>query len=183
MTYVTRTKTRTTTAPGHRSLGMGGRGGDRGSVTLELAILGPALLVLLSLVIAAGRIAVSGGAIEAAARDAARQASIARDPATARDLARAAATDTLTRQGLDCAPLTVRLDTAGFTAPVGAGAQVSAQVTCVVTLADLAVPGLPGTKTLRAEFASPLDSYRERSLGFSNSEGLLLVNPSGGAAR
>ena len=56
----------------------------------------------------------------------------------------------------------MRVDTAGFTAPVGAPAQVTARVSCVVALADLAVPGLPGTKTLRASFASPLDSYRER---------------------
>jgi Flp pilus assembly protein TadG len=135
---------------------------DRGSVTLELAILGPALLLLLGLVIAAGRIAVSGGAIEAAARDAARQASISRDPATATAGARAAALDTLAEQGLRCTSLTVRLDTAAFTAPVGAPAQVTARVSCVVALTDLAVPGLPGTKTLQASFASPLDSYRER---------------------
>jgi Flp pilus assembly protein TadG len=135
---------------------------DRGSASLELAILGPALLLLLGLVIAAGRIAVSGGAIEAAARDAARQASIARDPAAAATSARAAALDTLAEQDLRCATLMVRVDTAGFTAPVGASAQVTARVSCVVALADLAVPGLPGTKTLQASFASPLDSYRER---------------------
>ena len=135
---------------------------DPGSVTLELAILGPALLLLLGLVIAAGRIAVTGGAIEAAARDAARQASISRDPATAAAAARAAALDTLAEQDLRCTSLTVSVDTAAFASPVGAPAQVIARVSCVVALTDLAVPGLPGTKTLRASFASPLDSYRER---------------------
>jgi Flp pilus assembly protein TadG len=135
---------------------------QRGSVTLELAILGPALLALLALVIAAGRITTTGGAIEAAARDAARQASIARDPATAETSARAAATDTLSQQNLHCAALTVRVDTTGFATPIGTPAQVTARVTCVVALADLAVPGMPGSKTLRAQFASPLDRYRER---------------------
>ena len=135
---------------------------DQGSLTLELAILGPALLLLLGLVIAAGRIAVSGGAIEAAARDAARQASISRGPDAATAGARAAALDTLAEQDLRCVTMTVRVDTAAFTAPVGAPAQVTARVSCVVALTDLAVPGLPGTKTLRASFASPLDSYRER---------------------
>lgn len=135
---------------------------ERGSVTLELAILGPALLVLLGLVVAAGRVVVAGGAIEAAARDAARQASLARDPAAAAANARAAALDTLAAQDLRCAAVTVRVDTAGFAAPVGAPAEVTARVACAVTLADLAVPGLPGTRTLRAEFASPLDRYRER---------------------
>lgn len=135
---------------------------DRGSVTLELAILGPALLVLLGLVIAAGRITFSAGAIEAAARDAARQASIARDPATATEGARAAALDTLAEQDLRCTSVTVRVDTAGFNAPVGSPAQVTARVSCVIALSGLGVPGLPGTKTLRGSFASPLDSYRER---------------------
>jgi Flp pilus assembly protein TadG len=148
------------------SIGAGGTGRattpDRGSASLELAILGPALLLLLGLVIAAGRIAVSGGAIEAAARDAARQASIARDAASATTSARAAAVDTLADQDLQCTSLTVQVDTGGFAAPLGTPAQVTARVSCVVALADLAVPGLPGTKTLHASFASPLDSYRER---------------------
>ncbi len=135
---------------------------DRGSATLELAILAPVLLVLLALVIAAGRIATSAGAIEAAARDAAREASLARDATTAQHRARSAATGTLSRQGLNCAALTVTLDTAGFAAPVGTSAEVNARVTCVVTLSDLGVPALPGSKTLRAQFASPLDRYRER---------------------
>ena len=85
--------------------------GQRGSVTLEVAILGPALLLLLGLVIVVGRISLSGGAIEAAARDAARQASIARDPTAATRDARSAAADTLTHQGLRCASLTVSVDT------------------------------------------------------------------------
>jgi len=41
-------------------------------------------------------------------------------------------------------------------------AHVSASVTCVVRLSDLLVPGLPGSKTLRASFTSPLDPYRSR---------------------
>src|SRR5437868_14568837 len=57
---------------------------DRGSVTLELTIFAPALIIMLLFVVAAGRIAQAHQAVEAAARDAARQASIARDPSTAR---------------------------------------------------------------------------------------------------
>jgi Flp pilus assembly protein TadG len=135
---------------------------ERGSISLEVAILGPVLLLLLGLAVAAGRITVSGGAVEAAARDAAREASIARDASTAGAAARAAALDSLARQGLRCAGLAVTIDTSGFRTPVGQPAQVSAVVTCAVTLSDLAVPGLPGTKTLRGQFTSPLDRYRER---------------------
>jgi hypothetical protein len=61
----------------------GRRGGPAaGSVTLE-ATTALGLLVLLGLAIVGGRIAVAGGAVEEAARDAARQASIARDAGAA----------------------------------------------------------------------------------------------------
>ena len=41
-------------------------------------------------------------------------------------------------------------------------ASVTATVTCVVNLSDVAVPGLPGTRTITATMSSPLDTYRER---------------------
>ena len=40
---------------------------------------------------------------------------------------------------------------------------VTATVTCPVRLADLAVPGLPGTRTVRHTAVSSLDTFRERS--------------------
>jgi Flp pilus assembly protein TadG len=135
---------------------------DRGSVSLELAILGPVLLVLLGLAIAAGRISIAGSAVEAAARDAAREASIARDPAAASATARSAALDSLNRQNLHCTDLAVTVDTRGFSRPVGQPAQVTAEVRCSVSLRDLAVPGLPGSKALKASSVSPLDNFRTR---------------------
>jgi hypothetical protein len=50
---------------------------------------------------------------------------------------------------------TVTVDTAGFAAPVGTPATVTATVRCVVNLADLAVPGVPGTRTVTATATSP----------------------------
>jgi hypothetical protein len=50
----------------------------------------------------------------------------------------------------------------GFQAQVGQPAAVSATVTCVVSLAQIIVPGLPGSKTIQETFTSPLDPYRER---------------------
>ena len=99
--------------------------------------------------------------MQAAARDAARQASIARTPAEAHAAALASATFALRQDSLDCRPA-VTVNTAGFGVPVGQPAHVSASVTCVVRLSDLLVPGLPGSKTLRASFTSPLDPYRSR---------------------
>ena len=135
---------------------------ERGSATLELAIIGPALIVLLAVVIAAGRIQVAGGAVEQAAAAGAREASIARTPAAAVAMAEAAATRVLTQQDLDCAALTVTTDTSGYAVPVGQVGQVGATVTCVVPLSDLGVPVLPGARTLTAQSTSVLDRYRGR---------------------
>ncbi|MEO3807307.1 TadE family protein [Nonomuraea sp. B1E8] len=134
---------------------------ERGSIALEMAIIAPALIALLVMVIGLGRVSFAHSAIEAAARDAARQASIARDPATARSAALSSARAALAREGLACAP-SVAVDTTGLSAPLGRPATVVAQVSCEVQLADLAVPGIPGTKNLTSRFTSPIDLYRAR---------------------
>lgn len=135
---------------------------DNGSATLELAILAPALLALLGLVIAAGRIEVAGGAVEQAASAAAREASIARTGSAARVVATQSARDSLRSQGIACGVLDVVVDTSGFAVAAGLPAQVEVSVACTVPLSDLAVPGMPGTRTMRAQMASPLDRYRSR---------------------
>ena len=135
---------------------------DDGNAALELVILAPVLLGLLGLVIAAGRTSIAQGSVDAAARDAARQASIALTPAAAQEAGEASARAALRRDGLDCVPAVV-INTRQFSSvPVGQPATVSATVTCTVSLADLALPGLPGTAALQASFTSPLDIYRSR---------------------
>ena len=133
-------------------------------MTLELVILSPALLILLALAIVAGRIEIAAGAVEQASAAAARAASLARTPAAADSAARAAANDSLTGQNLHCVRLDVSLDTAGFAVPVGQPAQVAATISCDVDLSALAVPGVPGAKTLSARTVSVLDRYRSRAL-------------------
>ena len=139
------------------------RYGDRGSAAIEAAILAPPLLVLIGLAIVGGRIQVAGAAIEGAAHDAARAASISRTAAEAQANAHAAASATLNQQGLHCTSLTVSVNTAGFAVPVGEPATVSASITCVVDFSDLVADGLPGSKTLTATFVSALDSFRTRT--------------------
>ena len=135
---------------------------ERGNAALELVILAPIPLALLGLVIAAGRITVSQGSVDAAARDAARQASIALTPAAAQTAGLLSARAALRQDGLDCSPA-VTIDTSQFTSvPVGRPAAVTAVVSCAVPLANLALPGLPGTARLSAMFTSPLDIYRSR---------------------
>ncbi|NTW38829.1 MAG: pilus assembly protein TadE [Cellulomonadaceae bacterium] len=133
---------------------------ERGSTTLELAILAPALILLLGLLVFAGRIQVAASAVEHAARSAARDASLARTT----DAARTAAASAADRELADsrCVSTSVSTDTAGFATSVGADASVTVSVTCTVSIADLAVPGLPGTRTMTATARSPLDRYRSR---------------------
>ncbi|GAA1570003.1 pilus assembly protein [Dactylosporangium maewongense] len=138
-------------------------GGDGGSAAIEAAILAPALLMLVGLAIAGGRIQVAGGAIEGAAHDAARAASIARTEGQARADAYSAASATLDQQGLHCSQLTVVVDTSGFAVPVGQPATVAASITCVVVFSDIVVDGLPGSKTINATFVSTLDTFRTRT--------------------
>jgi Flp pilus assembly protein TadG len=133
---------------------------DRGSVSLEAAIIAPGLLFLICLAIAAGRIMLAGAAVEAAARAAAREASLARTPAEAKARATTAAQASL--QQLRCTSTGVDVDTSGFAVPVGQVAGVKATVRCTVGLSDLVLPGLPGAKTMDATFTSVLDRYRSR---------------------
>jgi len=139
---------------------------DEGSAALELVVLAPVLLVLLALVIAAGRTSIAQSSVDAAARDAARQASLALSPYQAHQAALASASQALRADGLDCVAEDVQVDTgsanSGFGLAPGTPATVSATVSCRVPLADLFLPGLPGFHTMRATFASPLDVYRAR---------------------
>jgi Flp pilus assembly protein TadG len=136
-------------------------GRDDGNAALELVVLAPVLLFLLGLVVAAGRTSIAQGSVDAAARDAARQASISLTPGAAQAAALSSAKAALSGDGLDCNPV-VTVNTAEFGVPVGEPATVTATVSCQVPLSDLLVPGLPGSRTLRFTFTSPLDPFRER---------------------
>lgn len=136
---------------------------DRGSATLELVTLTPALLLIVLVVIMAGRLAMAHQAVEAVAETAARTASIARTASAARSSATAAAADSLANQRLNCTSSTVNVDTSGFAKPVGTPATITATISCTVNLADLSLPGVPGSWDVTATASSPLDTYRERS--------------------
>ncbi|HEX2809123.1 MAG TPA: hypothetical protein VHN80_23410, partial [Kineosporiaceae bacterium] len=99
---------------------------------MELVILAPGILVLLSLAIVAGRIEVATGAVEQASAAAARAASLARTPAAADQAARTVASTSLSGQNLHCSTLSVTVETAGFAVRVGQPAQVAANVACAV---------------------------------------------------
>ena len=136
---------------------------DQGSTTLELVVWTPGLLLIIGLLIVAGRVNSANAAVEQAATDAARTASSARTAAGARELARGSAETTLAAQNLQCTTTTVIVDTAGFTTRPGQSATVTATVSCPVRLSDLTIPGLPGIQTVSHTATSSLDTFRERS--------------------
>lgn len=141
---------------------IGWRRRDRGSATLETVVLAPPLLLLIGLAAVGMRVQDAKSAIEAAAYDAARAASISRTEGRATAAAAAAASIALNQEGVQCAGgPTISVDTAGFRRPPGQTAYVTATITCQVYLADLGIPGL-GTRRLDATFVSPIDLYRER---------------------
>jgi Flp pilus assembly protein TadG len=129
---------------------------DRGSASVELVLVTPVLLVLLLLVVALGRLADARAQVDGAARDAARAASIARGPDSARSQAEAAAGARLVEGGVTCRGLDVEVDLGRFRA----GGTVSATVTCDVDFGDLTLLGVPGSRAVAATSAEVVDVYR-----------------------
>jgi len=152
-------------APGRRPTLIARR--DRGSATLELAILTVAMILLIGFAVVAGRVAIGNASVTTIAGNAARQASLARDARTASFAATTSARADLAAQGLKCSGGgTVAADVTGFAAASQGtpGQTVTVRVDCLVTFADLAIPGLPGSRALTDQGVSPIDSNRSRTV-------------------
>lgn len=134
---------------------------DTGSVSLELAVLAPALLAVMLLILGAGRIALAGQAVQQAADQAARATSMARNPTAGVTAGQQTAARVLTGQGLTCNP-SVAVHAAALGGAAGQAGKVTVDVACTVPLGDLTIPGLPGTKTLHATTSMPVDVFVER---------------------
>lgn len=135
---------------------------ERGSAAIEAVIGVPTFVLFVGLIIFGGRTATTHAAVESAAADAARTASIARTSAEARQEAVDAAEASLANQDIHCLNVQVVVDVGDFTKPVGAPGSVTATVECLLDLADLSVPGVPGSRMVKAASTSPLDTWRER---------------------
>ena len=136
-------------------------GTDRGVMTLELAILTPALIVMLMLVVGFGRVTHARQLVDQAAAAAARAATLTSAPGPATAAARQAADTTLHQAGLSCRTLTTHVDTSAFRP----GGQVTAVTTCTADLSGLAVAGLPGSITLTSTSTEPLEPFRDLAPG------------------
>lgn len=133
-----------------------GGAADRGTTTVELVLVAPALLAVLLLVVGLGRVVEAEGLVQGAARDAARTASLARTDAGAASDARAAATADLQDAGLTCARFRVVVQSGDFR-PGGA---VGVAVQCTAELSGLTFAGFPGSKTLSGAARAPLEQFR-----------------------
>jgi Flp pilus assembly protein TadG len=125
---------------------------------VSAAILMPVFALVLLAVAAGGRVSNASDATDQAARI----ASIQRDPNTAESAATDAARSALRSRGLSCGAVTVAVNTDGLRSPLGQPSTVTATVSCQVKLAELAFPGIPGDRTVTATFTSPVDQNRER---------------------
>jgi Flp pilus assembly protein TadG len=141
----------------------GQRSSERGSATVELAVITPLVLLVLALLVAGGRMITAHASLDAASTAAARAASLARSPAAATSAAQSTGAATLHQQGLTCTGHTLQADTTALATGPGLGGQVTVTSHCSVALADLLVPGLPGSVPLTSQATSPLDPFRSGS--------------------
>ncbi|MER7579284.1 TadE/TadG family type IV pilus assembly protein [Kitasatospora sp. NPDC097691] len=135
---------------------------DGGGVAIEAAIVAPAVVGLVLVAIAAGRVQTAAGTVEAAARAGARTASLQRDPDVVEAQAKESALATLGQQGVVCRNRDVRVEAGQLKVPDGTVRTVKVTVVCDVELADLVggPSGVPVTKHLVGEFTSVVDRYR-----------------------
>lgn len=129
----------------------------RGSISVELAILAPLVGILLACIVLVGRVQTSRADIEGAARSAARDLSIARDPYAALGDVQQGVEATLHVGSPSCRSLS-------FTPVIGPTA-VSVTIACTVDLQAAAILPIPGTMTmtLTASATEIVDTYRESS--------------------
>jgi Flp pilus assembly protein TadG len=126
-------------------------------MALELAVVAPALLGVLALVLSFGRFASVSGQLEAASRDGARAATQSRSLTDAQARVDDITTDTLARAPRSCRETAQGEVVSGEFEP---GQNVTVEVRCTVSFSDLGAWGVPGTTTVVRRFSSPLDPNR-----------------------
>ena len=130
---------------------------ERGSLALELVVLTPVLVLTLWLLgVVSLRAMVAHAQVDEAAREAARAASIARSPASAKQVATVAAASSLRQARRTCQAVQVITDLGRFRP----GGMVQVTVTCTIRLRDLGLLLAPGSRTTEASYSAPIDVHR-----------------------
>ena len=128
----------------------------RGSAAVELVILAPMLMAFVLFIATLGRLAAAKSEVVSAARGAAQSAVIWPTPAEAVWAAEASASYQLVRHHLTCSAGRVSVNTSDFRP----GGVVRVSVVCTMSMAELSFPGMPGSKTVVASVAAPIETYR-----------------------
>lgn len=129
---------------------------ERGSIAVEVAVIAPALLFLVLLVVYAGKVSEADGNVERAAAEGARAASLRQHPGNAATDARSAVEANLATAGVSCSTLEAIVDTSDFEP----GGTVTVTVECTASMADVTLLGVPGTRTFTATATEVIDTYR-----------------------
>jgi Flp pilus assembly protein TadG len=135
---------------------------QRGAAAVELTLLVPALLLMLGLLVAGGRLWFARTTVNEAAQTAARAASLERSADAATTAGRDAGAQSLATAGLRCRTTSVSINTAAFGLPAGTPSTVTSTISCVVDFSDVVLPGWPGSTELTARGSAALDTYRGR---------------------
>jgi Flp pilus assembly protein TadG len=131
---------------------------QRGSAVVEAVFFVPIIVVVLLGVVAGGRLVEAKADVWSATREAARVASLRGTPGGASAAAQAAVGDALARRRRPCASWNATIDTTSF----GPGGVVAVDVSCVVSLSDLGLAGLPGSRSVHARVTVPVDPLAVR---------------------
>jgi len=132
------------------------RRNERGTIAVEVAVIAPAFIFLMLLIVFAGKVSEADGNVERAASEAARAASLRQRPSDATADAQDAARQNLLRAGVPCLDLTTSVDTSDFRP----GGTVTITVRCRASMADVSLIGVPGTRTFTARAVEVIDTYR-----------------------
>lgn len=133
------------------------RRGERGAVTTELVLITPLLIILLLFLVLVGRVASTNARVIDASRDAARAASLERTRGDAAAAAQRVGAASLADKDVTCSSFRAELTGRTDFEP---GGSVEVEVSCTVTLSDLSLLGLPGTRTFSETTVEVIDVYR-----------------------
>jgi len=129
---------------------------DRGSLTVELVVLTPVLFAVVLVSLVFGRVVEARQQVVEAARAGAEAAAVLPTVGTAQWVGSINSVIDLIGRSHTCAHASISVDTSHFVP----GGYVTAHVTCLVLLADIGFPGMPGSTTVTASATAPLDPYR-----------------------
>jgi Flp pilus assembly protein TadG len=128
---------------------------EGGLAAVEFVLLVPVLLIFLGLAVVGGRVAKTDLELQSAARAAARAASMQRTAAGAVTAAQHAAQTELASAGVTCHSYTIEV------VPGGPGGVDHTHLSCVVPIGGVDLVGVGPSKTMTADFSSPVDTFRQ----------------------